>query len=308
MGYGDFESIHKPGAKRLSLTAQLSPSPWQQRQRAWEILDTSLPPNLNAWLENVHHLAGGWQSVSSFDALADEGAALVVHDQDVCHPDNTKAMVRQLKNEGLTVILAVACGEEGVDATKNLDLEADGLLAVTAPCRSLFTALKAAFEAWPSLREVCELSLCSASVLASGDVSAIRSAMRTVRCDYWSASVERSGVPALNCEYLALRAKTLGHEAFARFMGAVGESPDKKKAKAMETAFSIWLEMSGLAPGSYRSYDVRQHWEKALREHVPFIRVSDIVSGMADQRWPGWREAAREGGVPKDLLAILGTA
>lgn len=310
MGHGDFESIHKPGAKRISLLSLLAASAWQQRQRMWEILDASLPPDLNSWLDNVKSLAGRWRVVRGAESdFAGRGVAVLWHEELPGRTANVRCMLEQFRALGLATVVIADGGEEPAGENAALAALADALVVLDGEggAFSRFSAWKAAFEAFPSLRQTCELTLCDDSLLASDSYSSIYKDMAGVRCDFWSISmfrgeVARGDVPHLNCHHLVLRSGALAHENFARFIGAVGTGMSRRAVADMETAFSLWLEAGGVAPGCFRSYELDKKWKKALEEHVPLVRVEDIRSGAADAKHPGWREVLTRQGCPEGLL------
>ncbi len=298
MGWGDFESIHKPGAKRILLQSLRAASTWQQRQRAWELLDARLRPDLNAWLDRPKTLAGRWRvrAGAGLD-LSGRRCAVLCHVAGAGRPVSTARQVRLLRELGLAV-LAVGGSET--------DAGCDGSLALDFAARRL-PAWKAAFEAWPSLAQASEVTLCDDTVLAPGTYEPMYRDMEKVRCDMWGAALNFCGAPCLHPAHLVLRPAALAHEGRARFFAAVDAVDDDAVLDGWDEAFSLWMEMSGLGLGCYRTWDTAKHWEKAVRDGVPCLE-HDCLARIGADGAALEKALARAGWSAEEVAALSGPA
>ncbi len=267
MGRGDFESIRKPGAKRILLQSLLAASTWQQRQRAWAALDACLAPGMNAWMEQTRSLRDRWRLSHGADLDVRGRCAVLCHIASRSLPVSARRQARLLRELGC-LVLVVADADPG--------FACDGLLLTDFAPRRL-PAWKAAFEAWPALAHAREVTLCDDTVLAPGSFAPMYHDMDRVRCDMWGAVLRRGDVPCLHPSHLVLRPAALAHEGRARFFNAVDAVDDDAVLDGWDTAFSLWMEMSGLSLGCCRSWDTEKHRLRAVRENLPCLEDAALA-------------------------------
>ena len=123
-------------------------------------------------------------------------------------------MARHLKQLGKKIIL---CSAAPLAA---LPQETDIFDAIV--CRTCagydFTSWKAAFEAFPSLYEAAEVTLCNDSVFAPiGSYAPVYQTMASIPCDFWGMSFSHEIMPHMQSFHLVLRKKALQHTAFKHF-------------------------------------------------------------------------------------------
>ena len=186
-------------------------------------------------------------------------------------------MAHHLKQLGKKVIL---CSAAPLAA---LPQETDIFDAIV--CRTCagydFTSWKAAFEAFPSLYDAKEVTLCNDSVFAPiGSYAPVYQTMASISCDFWGMTFSYEVMPHMQSFYLVLRKKALQHPAFKKFILAVAADNNRDIAVGYEVRFSLWLELHGLHAGCYRPYNLYTkiaanptfRWEKILREGIPLLK------------------------------------
>lgn len=127
-------------------------------------------------------------------------------------------MAHHLKQLGKKVILCSAA------PLTTLPQETDIFDAIV--CRTCagydFTSWKAAFEAFPSLYDAKEVTLCSDRVFAPiGSYAPVYQTMASIPCDFWGMTFSHEIMPHMQSFHLVLRKRALQHPAFKNFIAAV---------------------------------------------------------------------------------------
>lgn len=216
-------------------------------------------------------------------------------------------MARHLKQLGKKVIL---CSAAPLAA---LPQETDIFDAIV--CRTCagydFTSWKAAFEAFPSLYEAAEVTLCNDSVFAPiGSYAPVYQTMASIPCDFWGMTLSHEIMPHMQGFHLVLRKKALQHQAFKHFIAAVAID-NRDMAVGYEVSFSLWLELHGLTAGCYRPY--KQHtklaanptvrWEKCLQDGIPLLKRELFKANGCISALPAWQGEVEKYHYPAHLIS-----
>ena len=217
-------------------------------------------------------------------------------------------MARHLKQLGKKVIL---CSAASLTA---LPQETDIFDAIT--CRTCagydFTSWKAAFEAFPSLYEAKEITLCTDNVFAPiSSYGPVYQTMSSIPCDFWGMTFSHEIMPHIQSFHLVLRKKALQHPAFKKFILAVVADNNKDIAICYEVIFSLWLELHGLHAGCYRPYDLitkltansTVQWEKSLRDGFPLLKRELFEAQGRISALPAWQDEIEKYNYPAQLIS-----
>ena len=260
-----------PKSRRISLLRTLSIFPSQACRKAHCLI--------GHYLEEPCSLNGAYTiPYGNEKNFANSEVALLAHwDPENILDPYVLYMARHLKQLGKQVILCSAA------PLTTLPQETDIFDAIV--CRTCagydFTSWKAAFEAFPSLYEAKEVTLCNDSVFAPiGSYAPVYQTMASISCDFWGMTFSYEVMPHMQSFYLVLRKKALQHPAFKKFILAVAADNNRDIAVGYEVRFSLWLELHGLHAGCYRPYNLYTkiaanptlRWEKILREGIPLLK------------------------------------
>ena len=217
-------------------------------------------------------------------------------------------MAHHLKQLGKKVILCSAA------PLTPLPQETDIFDAIV--CRTCagydFTSWKAAFEAFPSLSDAKEVTLCSDRVFAPiGSYAPVYQTMASIPCDFWGMTFSHEIMPHMQSFHLVLRKRALQHPAFKNFIAAVAINNNRDMAVGYEVSFSLWLELHGLTAGCYRPYNLYSsitvplgaRWKKYLRDGVPFLEREIFKSQGGIVALPAWQGEVEKYHYPAHLIS-----
>lgn len=291
-----------PRSQRISLLRTLSLLPFQARRKARCLI--------GHYLEGSCSLSGAYTIPHSNERnFADEEVVLLAHwDPENIVDSYVLYMARHLKQLGKKIIL---CSAAPLAA---LPQETDIFDAIV--CRTCagydFTSWKAAFEAFPSLYEAAEVTLCNDSVFAPiGSYAPVYQTMASIPCDFWGMSFSHEIMPHMQSFHLVLRKKALQHTAFKHFIAAVAINDNRDIAVGYEVRFSLWLELHGLKAGCYRPYNLHTkiaanptvRWEKCLRDGIPLLKRELFKANGCISALPAWQDEVEKYHYPAYLIS-----
>lgn len=217
-------------------------------------------------------------------------------------------MAHHLKQLGKKVILCSAA------PLTTLPQETDIFDAIV--CRTCagydFTSWKAAFEAFPSLYEAKEVTLCNDSVFAPiGSYAPVYQTMDSIPCDFWGMTFSYEIMPHMQSFHLVLRKKTLQHSAFKQFISAIVADQNRNIAVGYEIRLSLWLELHGLQAGCYRPYHLHTkiaanptiQWKRCFREGIPLLKREFFKTQGRLFALPAWQEEVEKYHYPAQLIS-----
>lgn len=294
-------NLPAPRSRRISLLRDLSLFPSRARRKAVSLiggcLDDSCPP---AGAYVVPH--GGERNFSR------EEVVLLAHwDAENIVDPYVLYMADQLGRLGKKVVLCSASPPETLP--QGMDCFAAIVCRTCAGCD--FTSWKAAFEAFPSLYDAGEVTLCSDGAFAPvGSYASVYRTMASIACDFWGMTLSHEVMPHMQRCHLVLRERALRHPAFRRFMASIAATDKPNAAVGYEVRFSLWLELHGLRAGCYRPYnllrktavDPMHRWKKCLRDGIPLLKRELFSAEGRIAALPAWQDEVEKYGYPARLI------
>lgn len=294
-------NLPAPRSRRISLLHVLSFSPKKARHKALSLVGDCLDGSCSLDGAYVIQL-GGEQDFSR------EAVVLLAHwDPENIVDPYVLHMAEQLRLLGKKVVLCSA------SPLAVLPQKMDCFAAIV--CRTCpgydFTSWKAAFEAFPSLYDAREVTLCNDSVFAPvGSYVPVYQKMASISCDFWGMTYSHEVMPHMQSFHLVLREKTLRHPAFKRFMAAIAANGKRNVAVGYEARFSLWLELHGLRAGCYRPYNLLTkiainpivRWKKCLRDGIPLLKRELFKAEGRITALPAWQDEMEKYNYPARLI------
>lgn len=300
--YKSCQYLPAPKSRCISLLRPLSLFPSQARRKARFLI--------GQYLEGSCSLNGAYTILygDEMDCTNSEAALLAHWDPENIADPYVLHMAHHLKQLGKKVILCSAA------PLTTLPQETDIFDAIV--CRTCagydFTSWKAAFEAFPSLYDAKEVTLCSDRVFAPiGSYAPVYQTMASIPCDFWGMTFSHEIMPHMQSFHLVLRKRALQHPAFKNFIAAVAINNNRDMAVGYEVSFSLWLELHGLTAGCYRPYNLYSsitvplgaRWKKYLRDGVPFLEREIFKSQGGIVALPAWQGEVEKYHYPAHLIS-----
>lgn len=290
-----------PLPRRISLLRRLSLSPSQARRKALSLVGDCLDGSCS--LDGAYVIQHGGEQDFSREAvvLLAHGDPENIVDPYVLH------MAEQLRQLGKKIVLCSAAPL----ATLSQEVERFAAIVCRTCAGDDFTSWKAAFEAFPSLHEAREITLCHDRVFAPvGSYAPAYQKMASISCDFWGMTLSHEVMPHMQSFHLVLRERTLRHPAFKRFMAAVAANDSRHIASGYEVRFSLWLELHGLRAGCYRPYtllapkiiDPLFRWKKCLRDGIPLVKRDFFMEEGRRVALPAWQDEMEKYNYPARLI------
>lgn len=291
-----------PKSRRISLLRALSIFPSQACRKAHCLI--------GHYLEEPCSLNGAYTiPYGNEKNFANSEVALLAHwDPENIVDPYVLYMARHLKQLGKQVILCSAAPLTTLPQETNIF---DAIVCRTCAGYD-FTSWKAAFEAFPSLYEAKEVTLCNDSVFAPiGSYAPVYQTMASISCDFWGMTFSYEVMPHMQSFYLVLRKKALQHPAFKKFILAVAADNNRDIAVGYEVRFSLWLELHGLTAGCYRLYNLHTkiaanptvRWEKCLRDGIPLLKRELFKAKGCISALPAWQGEVEKYPYPAHLIS-----
>lgn len=294
-------NLPAPKSRRISLLHAISIFPFKARYKARVLIGN--------YLEKSYSLDGAYIiPYGSKNNFFNDQVVLLAHwDPENIVDPYVLHMASHLKQLGKKVIL---CSAAPLTAMPQYADCLDAIICRT--CQGYdFTSWKAAFEAFPSLYEAQEITLCNDSVFAPiGSYISMYHTMSTIVCDFWGMTFSYEVMPHMQSFHIVLRKKALQHPAFKKFIEAIKANGNRENAVGYEVRFSLWLELNGLRAGCYRPYNLYTkmsanptiRWKTCLRHGIPLLKRELFKSQGRIVPLPAWREEVEKYHYPAQLI------
>ena len=291
-----------PKSRRISLLQAISIFPSKARYKARVLIGD--------YLEKSYSLDGAYIiPYGSEIKFSNNQVVLLAHwDPENIIDPYVLYMASHLKQLGKKIILCSAAPLAAMP--QNTDCF-DAIICRTCPGYD-FTSWKAAFEAFPSLYEAQEVTLCNDSVFAPiGSYISVYHTMSSISCDFWGITFSCDIIPHIQTFHIVLRKKALLHPAFKQFISSITTSYNREDAIGYEVRLSLWLELYGLRAGCYRPYNLYSRipanpmcsWKTCLSHGIPFLKRELFKTQGRIVSLPAWRKEIEKYHYPAQLIS-----
>ena len=292
--------LSSPKARRISLLRILSIFPWRARRKAIHLIGDYL--NTTCSLDGAYSIVRG----SELNFSNTEVVLLAHWDPENIVDPYVLYMAKHLKQLRKKIVL---CSTAPLAELPDLDV-IDAIVCRTCGGYD-FTSWKAAFDAFPSLYEAKELTLCNDSVFAPiGSYEQIYQKMALIPCDFWGLTFSYEIMPHIQSFFLVLRKHALQHQAFKHFISAISVNQNHEEAVGYEVRFSLWLELHGLQAACYRPYNLvskiatnpMKKWERCLHDGIPLLKRELFKTQGRIAPLPRWKHIVESYNYPAQLI------
>lgn len=284
-----------PNAQRISFLRQLSYFPPYARSQALDFIGDSL--EFSCSLKGGYNILFGEKSnFASCDVV------LIAHkDKDNIVDEYVLYMAQQFKKIGKKIIICSAAPLEKLPPHHDID----AIISRKYLNNNDFVSWKIAFEAFPSLYDAKEITLCNDSFFAPiGSYTPVYQSMDSINCDFWGMTYSVKTVPYMDRYHIVLKEKALKHQALKKFISAI--TPNQSE-NFYEERFSLWVELCGLQPACYRPYNMNLKSSispiKKLRDGIPLLSRDIFEAQGRIVALPSWQFEIEKDNYPSQLIS-----